>query len=128
VQLARTLVARLISFDIDGTLEVGEPPGNVTMAMVRDAQEAGCFIGSCSDRTLSNQQRLWEEHGIRADFTVLKHQLGLLPDRFPADEYYHVGDTDLDRRVSQQAGFHFVLPEEAAGRFENFGGLSPAGC
>ena len=29
----------LISFDIDGTLEVGDPPGVLTMDMVRLAQE-----------------------------------------------------------------------------------------
>lgn len=114
-------MTRLISFDIDGTLEVGQPPGSVTMEMVRDAQGAGCLIGSCSDRTISNQQRLWEEHGITVDFTVLKHQLSVLVTQFDAEEYLHVGDTDLDRRVSQQAGFRFMPPEEAACRFEELG-------
>ena len=28
-------MAILISFDIDGTLEVGDPPGPLTMAMVK---------------------------------------------------------------------------------------------
>ena len=46
----------LISFDIDGTLEVGDPPGVLTMDMVRRAQEKGCVIGSCSDRPRS---RFW---------------------------------------------------------------------
>ena len=43
----------LISFDIDGTLELGDPPGVPTMDMVRLVQEKGFLIGSCSDRTLS---------------------------------------------------------------------------
>ena len=34
-------LAILISFDIDGTLEVGDPPGILTMAMVRRAQKRG---------------------------------------------------------------------------------------
>lgn len=110
-------MARLISFDIDGTLEVGQPPGCVTMEMVREAQVAGCLIGSCSDRTISGQQRLWEEHGIRVDFTVLKHQLGSLLSQFDAEEYFHVGDTDLDRRVSQQAGFQFIHTDEVTCNF-----------
>jgi hypothetical protein len=30
-------LAKLISFDIDGTLEVGDPPGCITFARVRHA-------------------------------------------------------------------------------------------
>ncbi len=104
---------KLISFDIDGTLEVGEPPGVITMEMVRAVQEAGYLIGSCSDRTISAQKRLWEEHGITVEFTVLKHDLSDVIARFQADEYLHIGDTDLDLRVSQAAGFRFIPVDEA---------------
>ena len=47
-QTARTLV----SFDIDGTLEVGDPPGIVTISMVRQAKSLGYLIGraSCRER------------------------------------------------------------------------------
>ncbi len=107
-------MAKLISFDIDGTLEVGQPPGSITMDMVRDAQNAGYLIGSCSDHTISSQQRIWEEHGISIEFTVLKHQLSEVAARFDAEEYLHIGDTDLDRRVSVEAGFRFVPVEDAA--------------
>ncbi len=109
-------MAKLISFDIDGTLEVGEPPGSITMDMVKAAQGAGYLIGSCSDRTISSQQRIWEEHGITVEFTVLKHHLGDVMARFQAEEYFHIGDTDLDVLVSQQAGFQFVPVDDAPGR------------
>ena len=105
---------KLISFDIDGTLEVGEPPGSITMEMVRAAQQAGNLIGSCSDQTISSQRRIWEEHGIAVEFTVLKHQLGDLMAQFQAEEYIHVGDTDLDRHMSQLAGFRFIPVDDAA--------------
>ena len=52
-------MAALVSFDIDGTLEVGDPPGPITMAMVRRAQAHGCIIGSASDRPLPVQQAIW---------------------------------------------------------------------
>ena len=87
------------------------------MDMVREAQKGGYLIGSCSDRTVSNQQRIWKEHGFEVAFTVLKHQLGELITRFQAEENYHIGDTDLDRHVSQQAGFRFIHVDEAAGQF-----------
>ena len=106
-------MAKLISFDIDGTLEVGEPPGMITMDIVRATKGAGYLIGSCSDRTISSQQRIWEEHGIEVEFTVLKHQLGELKARFPAEEYFHIGDTELDRHLSLQAGFRFIPADGA---------------
>ena len=106
-------MSKLISFDIDGTLEVGDPPRSITMEMVRQVQDQGYLIGSCSDRTVSEQLRIWESHGITVEFTVLKHRLDEVKTQFPADEYYHVGDTEIDRRASLQAGFDFLPVEDA---------------
>jgi hypothetical protein len=100
-------LAKLISFDIDGTLEVGDPPGIITMHMVRQAKTWGYLIGSCSDRTLRYQQHMWEQHNISVDFTVLKHQLADVKARFQAEVYYHIGDTDMDHFFATRAGFHF---------------------
>ena len=107
---------KLISFDIDGTLEVGQPPGGVTMDMVRKVQALGYLVGSCSDLTISGQQRMWEENEIAADFTVLKHQLAEVKTKLQAEEYFHVGDTEMDRHVSQEAGFRFIPAQEAVGQ------------
>lgn len=102
----------LISFDIDGTLEVGHPPGCITMAMVRSAQDAGCIVGSCSDRPVSDQRRIWREYDIAPDFVTLKHQLEQVAVRFTqANPRTHVGDTDADRRAAQSVGFDYLLPE-----------------
>jgi hypothetical protein len=106
-------MVKLISFDIDGTLEVGDPPGLITMDMVRTIKALGYVIGSCSDRPLSYQRHLWESHHIVVDFTALKHRLADVKARFQAGAYYHVGDTDLDRFFADRAGFRFVMADAA---------------
>ena len=105
----------LVSFDIDGTLEVGDPPGIVPITLVQTAKRLGYLIGSCSDRPISHQQNLWERLRIAVDFTVLKHQLASIKSRFPAAAYYHIGDTDVDDHYATIAGFRF-LKADASGR------------
>ena len=104
-------MAKLISFDIDGTLETGDPPGIITMARVRHALELGYIIGSCSDRTVSQQQRMWELHGISVSFTVLKHQLDRVRAEFAAEHYIHIGDTNMDQHYAEKNGFTYFFPD-----------------
>lgn len=104
----------LISFDIDGTLDVGDPPGPLTMDMVRRVRDKGYLIGSCSDRTLSGQRAIWAAHDIEVDFVVSKHMLPDVKAKFEADVYVHIGDReDLDRGYALAAGFDFLWPDEA---------------
>ena len=110
------LSLRLVSFDIDGTLEVGNPPGIVPVTLVKRAQGLGYLIGSCSDRTIRYQQDMWERLQIVADFTVLKHRLADLKARFPASAYYHIGDTDTDAYYATGAGFRFLRADAATHR------------
>jgi len=106
----------LISFDIDGTLEVGEPPGIISIELVRTAQRLGYVIGSCSDRPISHQRDLWERLGIVADFTVLKHRIADVKAQYAATAYYHIGDTDTDDFYATAAGFRFLRADAAAHR------------
>ena len=105
----------LVSFDIDGTLEVGDPPGIVSIALVKTAKRLGYLVGSCSDRPISHQQSLWARLQIAVDFTVLKHELASVKRRFTAASYYHIGDTDVDDHYATRAGFRF-LKADAVGR------------
>ena len=98
----------LVSFDIDGTLEVGEPPGIVPVALVLEAKRLGYVIGSCSDRPIGFQRDLWERLRIAVDFTVLKHHLGDVRAQFAATAYYHIGDTEVDAFYANAAGFSFL--------------------
>ena len=104
-------MAKLISFDIHGTLVTGDPPGRNTMEMVREVQSLGYIIGSCSDRTVSTQQRMWEKYGIEVAFTVLKHRLDQVKADFPAELYVHIGDTNIDKYYAELNGFTYYFPD-----------------
>jgi hypothetical protein len=104
----------LLSFDIDGTLELGDPPGGVTIEMVRRAHELGYLVGSCSDRPLSSQRKMWERIEIEPSFVASKHQLGDVKAQFEhVDAYYHMGDRDTDFAAAEQNGFGFWWHHEA---------------
>jgi len=106
----------LISFDIDGTLEIGDPPGIVPIELVRRAKARGFLVGSCSDRPLSFQQALWGRLEIAPDFTVLKHRLAEVRAAFAAVTYYHIGDTDVDEHFADLAGFRFLRADAVSFR------------
>ena len=105
-------MATLVSFDIDGTLEAGDPPGPVTMSMVRKAQAHGCIIGSSSDRPLPVQKSIWDRHRIEVSFISHKQDLPDVRSRFPADQYYHIGDTEMDQQMAREAGFNFIWMDD----------------
>ena len=94
-------------------MEAGDPPGPITMQMVKKAKEHGCIIGSSSDRPLPVQQNIWDRFDIEVSFVSAKHQLPDIKTKFPADKYYHIGDTNIDKQYADQAGFTFFLPEDS---------------
>jgi phosphoglycolate phosphatase-like HAD superfamily hydrolase len=100
-------MAILLSFDIDGTLETGDPPGGITIDMVRKARDLGFLVGSCSDKPISAQKVMWERFQVPVLFTVAKHQLPIVRDAHAALAYFHIGDTDVDYRAAHSAGFGF---------------------
>ena len=107
---------RVVSFDIDGTMEFGEPPGKVTVQRALWEKKNGNIIGSASDRPVSNQEELWKKWEVEVDFIVLKHNIQNVKDKYDADEYWHIGDSEVDRFYSERAGFTFfwahTFPEE----------------
>lgn len=111
----------VVSFDIDGTLECGDPPGPVVVDVVRAVAARGHVVGSASDRPRADQVALWSRHGVEVAFTGGKHHLPDVRTRFPAARYLHIGDTDIDEHFARLARFDFVHcrdvpPLHAAGR------------
>jgi len=82
---------------------------------MRQAKAKGYVVGSGSDRVRSDQQRLWDIHGIEVDFVGGKHHLGELRNQFEASRYIHIGDTDVDRYYAKTAGFEFLHVEDLDG-------------
>ena len=102
----------LVSFDIDGTLEVGDPAGPIGLDRVRQAKTLGYIVGSASDRVRSDQMSLWTTHAIEMDFVGHKHMLDEVRERFDeATRFIHIGDTDVDRHYAKIHGFEFYLPD-----------------
>ena len=97
----------LVSLDIDGTLEGGDPPGPIPLEFARRLRALGVLVGSSSGRTLSDQQRFWQAGGIEVDFVILKHQLPELPAKYTCVRYLHIGDTSQDMYFARLAGFEF---------------------
>jgi hypothetical protein len=101
-------MATLVSFDIDGTMEMGDPAGPVPVSLVRTAIALGYIVGSASDRTVLAQRKLWAACDIEVDFVGGKHHLSEVSQRWPCDRMVHIGDTDVDAHYARLAGFEFV--------------------
>jgi hypothetical protein len=106
VDAGRTLY--VVSFDIDGTMAFGDPPGRLGIDIARAVAAAGHVIGSASDRVRTDQERLWAAHDLAVSFVGGKHHLPEVRERFPAAGYLHIGDTDIDRHFAVRASFEFI--------------------
>jgi hypothetical protein len=97
----------LVSFDIDGTLEDGDPPGPITMELARRALSIGYVVGSSSDRTVREQRAMWARRGLDVHFVGHKHHLNRVAEQFGPGRLVHLGDTDVDEHYARLAGFEF---------------------
>jgi len=103
----------LFSLDIDGTLEIGDPAGPITLTQVRELMNRGCIVGSASDRVIAEQRTMWEKHDIPVHFVAHKHRLDETRSNFQhLDRYIHIGDTEVDKRYAEMHGFEFFYPQE----------------
>lgn len=104
----------MLSLDIDGTLEFGEPPGPIPVSTVLALQRAGVVVGSASDRLPADQHRLWQNTEVQVSFAVAKHTLSGLLDRLRPHPAIHIGDSIGDRLLARAAGAHFIAVHECS--------------
>ena len=103
----------LISFDIDGTMEFGDPPGILTEEVVNYFRDRGAMVGSASDRPVSSQRSMWKQYGFELDFAILKLHMKTLRTEYPEfTSYWHVGDRPLDQQNAKEAEFTFFWVDE----------------
>jgi hypothetical protein len=112
---AEEVPATVVSFDIDGTLELGDPPGPLTLSVVRQAQLLGYIVGSCSDRTLREQRELWRKAGLTVNFVVVKNGLSSVRDHYPTGRLVHIGDTGVDEQYARLGGFEYAFVGDLVG-------------
>lgn len=108
----------VISYDIDGTVFAGDPPGKITLDMIQESKQLGYIIGSASDRTVTDQTQIWDRSGVDMDFIVLKHTLPETIAGLDPEFGFHIGDTNMDEYFAKQAGLTFI--DIINGDFESF--------
>ncbi|MSQ29905.1 MAG: hypothetical protein EXR68_05395 [Dehalococcoidia bacterium] len=98
-----------ISFDLDRTLDFGDPSGPIVPALIGALQDAAAIVGSASDRTVLDQRRMWERAGIGPPaFAVAKAQLRTVPAAYPDHFLVHIGDRFADHLEAVNAGAFFI--------------------
>ena len=104
----------IISFDIDGTMEFGNPSGLVTVEMVKAEIVKGNAIISCSGHIVANQIKMFKEHGIELQMACLKGGLREAKRNWNVnvERYIHIGDDEIDKEAAEFARFEYMTPEE----------------
>lgn len=98
----------VVSLDLDGTVWFGDPSGPVKADLVVALQRSSVVIGSASDRTVTDQRRLWSAAGIEPEFIVVKNHLHTIGSRYPDRFLVHVGDRFADCLEAGNAGALFI--------------------
>ncbi|MFL2639855.1 MAG: hypothetical protein ACJ0OL_00800 [Dehalococcoidia bacterium] len=103
----------LVTFDIDGTMEFGDPVGTVDKQVIEFYRNNGVIVGSASDRTKSTQLNMWSQYGFEVDFAIVKHKIPELIEEYDQCElFWHVGDRPVDQQIAFKAGFTFFWPDQ----------------
>ena len=107
----------LISYDVDGTVSWGNPPGPITPEMIIDEVNFGNHVVGGSNHDIAVQDAEFRAHGIKLLMVCQKVGLSRAKEKWPnARRYIHVGDSvNDDGKAAKAAGFEYLTPEEYVG-------------
>ena len=107
----------VVSFDIDLTLNIGEEFDEglnlIDPHILTTLQDAGCLVGTCSDRDVYDQEAVLDSFDIVPHFTLPKELLYTLRILLPTADITHVGDdVKRDAYIAKQADIPHLYPSQ----------------
>lgn len=107
----------VVSFDIDLTLDTGEETGLneklIDPGAIEKLQQLGHIVGTCSDRTPSDQRDLAARLNQSPHFCIPKEMLHWTARLIPGELHLHVGDSvERDQKIAEAAGWVHIWPHQ----------------
>ena len=101
----------VVAFDVDGTLEVGNPPGPIKLSELKRLKELGLVVGIVGafekvKRIISDLEFYYPGHPHKPKY------LKEIKERYNPVIAIYVGDDDADRVAALSSGFIYVRPED----------------
>ncbi len=111
----------VFAFDVDGTLEVGEPQGPVRLELLarikRDCKES--YVGTVGNLEKGREaMKLCKSlYNFRLDFVLPGHPfkplwLKWLKLLYKPTKAFYVGDEERDERAAKKAGYTYLSPAD----------------
>ena len=102
----------MLVFDVDGTLEVGRPPGPIMLKTLLYLKKRGFIVG-----IVGSWAKVPKEILTELDFHYPGHPekprwLSTICEKYSPIILFYVADEERDREVCRQVGVTYVRPED----------------
>jgi ribonucleotide monophosphatase NagD (HAD superfamily) len=109
--------SRVIAFDVDGTLEVGDPAGSIKLSALKDLKQQGYVVGVISNA--STRARVKDKFHDEADFFLTKgttkaQSMKIVGKDF--DQKLYVGNSAQDEKAAKKADWKYVNANQFSAR------------
>lgn len=101
----------VVAFDVDGTLEVGEPKGPIKLEAVKRLKEAGLIVGIVGARERVEGRLKGLDFYMDGD-PFKERNLKEVAGRYRPALAIYVADRPSDREAALKAGFCYVKPSD----------------
>lgn len=107
--------SRVIGFDCDGTLSIGDPPGPIKLSALRDLKQRGWTVGVISDA--ATREKVKDAFHDEADFFLTKPKakaMTIVGKNF--DERIYVGNSTADEKAAKKADWKYMNANQFGAR------------